>query len=121
MFVVSMLASWLLRDYARPMMEKIPWVVPPHEGGASSGWCGTQAVLRLGLGQTAFFLALAAATAGVKDKRSPRAPIHEGWWAVKFLAWVACCVAPFFLPNAGPVHAFGEAARVGAGVFLFVQ
>lgn len=119
-FLFSIFASWLMRDYAKPIMEKIPWL--GHETiKRSDAWYGRQAVYRLSLGNFLFFAILAAVLYGVKEKGDKRDKyVHHGNWALKIAVWLVLSVVPFFLP-AGMIDAYSWLARFGAGVFLVIQ
>jgi len=122
MFLLSMILSWILRDYAQPMMEKIPWIVRSAASYKidSDVWYGQQAVYRVAFGNFVFFMALCLSLIGVKDRSEPRDKLHHGAWTLKFLAWIVCIVMPFFLPN--PVlELFAFFARFGSGFFLIIQ
>jgi serine incorporator 1/3 len=52
LFSFSLLLAWILRDFAKPLLEKIPWIVKEATGGKmpSDEWFGQQAVYRVSLG-----------------------------------------------------------------------
>ncbi|KAL4541005.1 hypothetical protein Ndes2526B_g05559 [Nannochloris sp. 'desiccata'] len=88
LFTFSLLLSWLLRDFAKPLISKIPWIVkqfaeetPPDE------WFGQQAVYRLSMGNFILFMSMAiimSFPAPVKYKSDWRdAYLHHGSWAIK--------------------------------------
>jgi len=122
LFLLSMVLSWILRDYAEPMMKKIPWVV--RQAGSyeisSDVWYGQQAVYRVAFGNFLFFAALSIALMGVKERADPRDKLHHGAWHLKFMAWILFIIVPFFLPN-GLMELFAWFARFGSGFFLIIQ
>ena len=123
LFVVSMGSSWVLRDYAQPLVRKLPWAVRHGEGvdpSEDSAWCGTQAVMRLSAATSFFFVLLALATANVKTIKDTRTAIHTKGWGLKVFLWLAMSVGAFWLPGSA-IKAYGELARVGSAVFLLVQ
>lgn len=51
LFMMAMLVAWAMRDFARPLIEKIPWIMRAASGFAPSDrWFGQQAVYRVSLG-----------------------------------------------------------------------
>eukprot|EP00951_Prasinocladus_malaysianus_P027944 scaffold252805_cov45-Prasinocladus_malaysianus.AAC.1 len=50
LFVLSMLLAWVLRDFAKPLMEKIPWIVSQGFPELPEEWYGKQAVYRVSMG-----------------------------------------------------------------------
>ena len=121
LFVLSMLLAWVLRDFAQPLLEKIPWIVRKDLPDLPDAWYGTQAVYRVSMGNFLFFACLAAALFGVKYKSDKRDQmLQHGGWIVKLLLWFVFNLLPFFLPN-GIVNGYAWFARVGAGAFLVVQ
>ncbi len=72
LFVLGQVASWVLRDFAKPLIEKLPWVVKAYTGEPPDSWFGEQAVLRVSMGNALFFGGLAAALLGVSSSNDPR-------------------------------------------------
>ncbi|KAL3695902.1 hypothetical protein R1sor_009978 [Riccia sorocarpa] len=119
LFTLSLLLAWLLRDFAEPLLEKIPWINTfAHTPGKE--WFETQAVLRVSFGNFIFFTAFALLMIGVKDQRDQRDSWHHGGWMVKFILWAVLIVLTFFLPN-GVLNAYGTVSKFGSGLFLLVQ
>ena len=72
LFFLGQVTSWVLRDFAKPLLGKLPWIVRVYAGEPPDSWFGEQAVLRVALGNALFFAGLALLTAGVQtnvDKR----------------------------------------------------
>jgi hypothetical protein len=115
-----MFLAWILRDFAKPVMEKLPWIV--YRGGSpSDSWYGQQAVYRVSLGNFLFFGLLALTMLGVKFKGDKRDQyLQHGGWFVKIGLWLICNIVPFFFP-ASLINSYGWVARVGSGCFLCVQ
>lgn len=40
LFVLAMLSAWLLRDFAGPLLERIPWIVRRDVPDIPDAWCG---------------------------------------------------------------------------------
>ena len=123
-FTLSMAVAWIMRDYAQPLMEKIPWIVHAVSGSAlkpSDEWLGKQAVYRVTLGTAIFFLAMAFATAGVSFRNDPRDKhVQHGAWGFKTLLYLVSIVVPFFFP-ASVITAYSWVARFCGGFFLVLQ
>ncbi|CAG9461663.1 unnamed protein product [Pedinophyceae sp. YPF-701] len=120
LFTLSMISAWVLRDYSKPIMKHLPWIIDGHEHAAKE-WFGVQAVYRISFGTWLFFAILSAALVGVRSRTDRRDQLlHHGNWALKAVAWALFNVLPFFLPN-GLLGAYSWLARVGSGVFLLVQ
>jgi len=121
LFVLSMLLAWVLRDFAQPIMEKIPWIVRHDFPEDSDAWYGKQAVFRVSLGNFLFFSCLSMALVGVKYKSDRRGTfLQHGGWMIKIVLWLAFNALPFFLPNQ-VINSYAWIARPGAGLFLIVQ
>eukprot|EP00897_Mesotaenium_endlicherianum_P004540 jgi/Mesen1/4113/ME000216S03366 len=118
LFTMSLLLAWLMRDFAEPLLEEIPWI-NVFDMKPSREWFGTQAVLRVSFGSFAFFAAFATLLIGVKDQRDVRDSWHHGGWMIKFILWSLAVVLAFFAPNS-LINFYGSVARVGSGLFLLV-
>ncbi|KAF8059424.1 erkB [Scenedesmus sp. PABB004] len=122
LFTLAILISWVMRDFARPLIEKIPWIMRAATGfEPSDKWFGQQAVYRVSMGNCLFFSAMSLALLGVRYRGDARGrALQHGSWAAKLAAWAAFNALPFFLPN-GLVAAYGWVARFGSGLFLVIQ
>ncbi|KAA0058700.1 hypothetical protein IC582_002394 [Cucumis melo] len=119
LFALSLIVSWILREVAAPLLEKIPWINTFHET-PSRDWFQTDAVLRVSLGNFLFFTILSVMMVGVKTQRDPRDNIHHGGWMVKVICWFLLVVLMFFIPN--EIITFYESiSKFGSGLFLLVQ
>ncbi|CAK9329053.1 unnamed protein product [Citrullus colocynthis] len=117
LFGVSLVVSWILREFGAPLMEKIPWIkteAQPEE------WFQMQAVLRVSLGNFLFFAIFALIMIGVKDQNDRRDAWHHGGWMAKMVIWILLVVLMFFLPNV-IFSIYGVLSIFGAGLFLLVQ
>ena len=128
LFVLTTALAVVMRDYAKPMLAKLPWVV--HAAGGAAGfepedeWFGAQAVYRVSLGAFVFFAAMSLLLADVRDRADPRdAMIQHGNWTLKVVAWVTCLVFCLFFVGAhsGVITAYVWFARVASGLFLCAQ
>jgi hypothetical protein len=127
LFMFSMLFAWMLRDFAKPVLSHIPWIIrqfgkdgeqPPDE------WFGEQAVFRLSLGNFMLFSGAAivmAFPAPVRFKDDWRdVYIHHGGYLVKALLWLVCNIVPFFFSN-GVVTVYAAISKVVSPLFLAIQ
>lgn len=117
-FGISLIVSWILREFAAPLLEKIPWINTSETH--STEWYQMEAVLRISLGNFLFFVILALVMIGVKDQNDTRDSWHHGGWTVKFVIWGVLTILMFFMPNV-VVTIYGTLSKFGAGLFLLVQ
>jgi len=119
LFTLSIFLSWVMRDYAQPLMKKIPWIarigLKP-----SDDWFGKQAVYRISFGNFLFFALFSVLLVGVKYKGEARAKLHTGGWFFKIITWTLFQVVPFFLPNES-MEVYSAFSRFGSGFFLVIQ
>lgn len=119
LFALSLVVSWILREVAAPLMEKLPWINHFHKT-PNREWFETDAVLRVSLGNFIFFTTLSVLMMGVKNQRDPRDSLHHGGWMVKIICWCLLVIFMFFLPN--EIISFYESvSKFGSGLFLLVQ
>ena len=111
LFALSLIVSWILREVAAPLMEKLPCkffpflcpciVYSPPSKWANHWhfcvginhfhktpdreWFETDAVLRVSLGNFVFFSILLVMMIGVKTQKDPRDGIHHGGWMMKVI------------------------------------
>ncbi|VFQ65233.1 unnamed protein product [Cuscuta campestris] len=117
-FGFSLVVSWLLRQFAPPLLKHFSWI--DKSGSHPDEWYQMQAVLRVSLGNFLFFGVLALIMIGVKYQNDRRDSLHHGGWVLKFAAWVVLIILMFFLPNA-IVNVYGIVSKFGAGIFLVIQ
>uniref|UniRef100_A0A5B6ZD88 Putative serine incorporator n=1 Tax=Davidia involucrata TaxID=16924 RepID=A0A5B6ZD88_DAVIN len=119
LFALSLIVSWILREVAAPLMEKIPWINHFHQT-PDREWFETDAVLRVSLGNFLFFTILALLMIGVKNQKDPRDSLHHGGWMMKIICWCLLVIFMFFLPN-GIISFYETTSKFGSGLFLLVQ
>lgn len=119
LFALSLIVSWILREVAAPLMEKLPWINHFHQT-PNREWFETDAVLRVSLGNFLFFTILALMMVGVKDQKDPRDRLHHGGWMMKVVCWCLLVIFMFFLPN-GIISFYESISKFGSGFFLLVQ
>ncbi|KAK4754245.1 hypothetical protein SAY87_002349 [Trapa incisa] len=119
LFALSLVVSWILREVAAPLMEKLPWI-NTFKNAPSREWFETDAVLRVSMGNFLFFTILSLMMVGVKNQKDPRDNIHHGGWMMKIICWCILVIFMFFLPN--DIISFYEAmSKFGSGFFLLIQ
>ncbi|EFJ42217.1 hypothetical protein VOLCADRAFT_83749 [Volvox carteri f. nagariensis] len=121
LFFLAMIVAWILRDFATPILQKIPWIVKDVTAVDMDKWFGQQAVYRVSMGNFLFFACMSLATIGVKfrgDKRDRY--LHHAHPLLKLALWLLFTALPFLFPN-GVLNAYSWMARVGSGVFLVIQ
>ncbi|XP_010914044.1 uncharacterized protein [Elaeis guineensis] len=119
LFAFSLIVSWILREVAAPLMEKLPWINHFHRT-PDREWFETDAVLRVSLGNFLFFTILALMMVGIKDQKDPRDRLHHGGWMAKIVCWFVLVILMFFVPN-GLVSFYETISKFGSGLFLLVQ
>ncbi|XP_078446561.1 uncharacterized protein LOC144715504 [Wolffia australiana] len=119
LFGLFLVLSWVLREVAAPLLEKIPWINTFAET-PSEEWFQVEAVLRVSLGNFLFFTIFALIMIGIKDQNDRRDSWHHGGWAVKIVIWVLLVALMFFLPNA-VIDVYETLSKFGSGLFLLVQ
>ncbi|XP_021829377.1 probable serine incorporator [Prunus avium] len=119
LFALSLIVSWILREVAAPLLEKIPWITQFNQTH-NREWFETDAVLRVSLGNFLFFTTLAVMMVGVKSQKDPRDSLHHGGWMMKIISWCLLVIFMFFIPN--EIVSFYETiSKFGSGFFLLVQ
>ncbi|KAM1078173.1 hypothetical protein ACFX13_025943 [Malus domestica] len=119
LFALSLIVSWILREVAAPLLEKIPWINQFNETH-NREWFETDAVLRVSLGNFLFFTILSVMMVGVKNQKDPRDSLHHGGWMMKVICWCLLVIFMFFVPN--EIVTFYETiSKFGSGFFLLVQ
>ncbi|PSS01460.1 Serine incorporator [Actinidia chinensis var. chinensis] len=117
-FGISLIVSWILREFASPLLKKIPWISTSETH--SKEWYQMEAVLRVSMGNFLFFGILALVMIGVKDQNDRRDSWQHGGWTVKFVIWLLLTILMFFMPNV-VISIYGTLSTFGAGLFLLVQ
>ncbi|KAG7991491.1 hypothetical protein I3843_02G078600 [Carya illinoinensis] len=118
LFGLSLIVSWILREVAAPLLEKIPWI--NSSGTRTKEWFQVQAVLRVSMGNFLFFAIFALIMIGIKDQNDRRDSWHHGGWIAKMVIWLLLVVLMFFIPNV-VISIYGTISKFGAGLFLLVQ
>ncbi|ONM05050.1 Serine incorporator 3 [Zea mays] len=119
LFAASLILSFLLRQFAAPLLKHIPWInafdqTPPEE------WFQMNAVLRVSLGNFLFFAIFSLVMIGVKDQNDRRDAWHHGGWIAKIAVWAVLIVLMFCVPNI-VITIYEVLSKFGSGFFLLVQ
>eukprot|EP00195_Chlamydomonas_chlamydogama_P004895 CAMPEP_0202902598 /NCGR_PEP_ID=MMETSP1392-20130828/16943_1 /ASSEMBLY_ACC=CAM_ASM_000868 /TAXON_ID=225041 /ORGANISM="Chlamydomonas chlamydogama, Strain SAG 11-48b" /LENGTH=445 /DNA_ID=CAMNT_0049589387 /DNA_START=195 /DNA_END=1532 /DNA_ORIENTATION=+ len=122
LFFLAMIVAWIMRDFAKPLLEKIPWIViDAAHMDLDDKWFGQQAVYRVSMGSFLFFITMSCIMLGVKyrsDKRDKY--LHHGNYLLKLGVWLLFTALPFLFPN-NIVEGYAWMARIGSGFFLVIQ
>ncbi|CAN8247762.1 unnamed protein product [Cochlearia groenlandica] len=118
LFLIINLCAWFIRDYAQKTLSLLPYV---SSCGPEGSYCfHTLGVLRVSLGCFIFFFVMFLSTWNTMKLHQAQNTWHSDYWTFKFGLLVLAMVASFFIPQLY-IQIYGEIARVGAGIFLFLQ
>ncbi|XP_058797975.1 probable serine incorporator isoform X2 [Phymastichus coffea] len=82
---------------------------------------GYLAVYRISLIMTLFFVLMSVMMIGVKSSKDARAPIQNGFWAIKYLLVIGGVIGAFFIPE----NSFGPTwmyfGMIGGFMFILIQ
>ncbi|GAA5981546.1 hypothetical protein JCM11641_004093 [Rhodosporidiobolus odoratus] len=120
-FLLNSLLAWLmLSDWAIKLLEKYSagWI----KMACADGECyGVLAVHRICFGLALFHLIHSLLLIGVKDTRTKRAAIQNGWWGPKVLLWLLLIYISFLLPNAFFIRFYSPLLSLpGSGLFILI-
>ncbi|GJN94010.1 hypothetical protein Rhopal_007073-T1 [Rhodotorula paludigena] len=127
-FLLNSLLAWvMLTDWAIRLVAK--WSFDWIKMECSGGKCyGVLAVHRICFALAMFHAVLSLSLIGVKDTRTKRAAIQNGWWGPKVLAWLALVALSFLVPNGFFIHFWatyvslpGSMAFILIGLVLLVD
>ena len=123
LFALTTVLAVVMRDYAKPALAKLPWIVSAAGLEPGNEWFGAQAVYRVSMGAFVFFAVLSATLVNVRTRADPRdRAVHHGNWTVKMFLWSMCVLFPFFLEgNSAVLVLYVWVARVASGSFLVAQ
>ena len=81
---------------------------------------GYVAVQRINFALGFFHAILAIILLGVRSSKDGRAPIQNGFWGPKIIAWIGLIVLTFFIPNKFFIAWGNYFALIGACLFLLI-
>ncbi|XP_065849687.1 uncharacterized protein [Euphorbia lathyris] len=116
-FLFSNLLAWAARDYGHGALSELEKL---RLCAGKSDCSGAEAVLRVSLGCSIFFIIMFLSTVGTSKLHDPRDLWHSGWWSAKIVLWIASTILTFLVPSEF-IRIYGEIAHFGAGVFLLIQ
>lgn len=120
LLLLNSLISWImLTDWAMKKLSHLTlnYVDIKCAGKECYGWL---AVHRINFALGALHLLLAIILLGVKSSRDGRAPIQNGFWGPKLIAWAGLIVGTFFIPDRFFVNWGNYVALLGAMLFLLL-
>lgn len=121
LFAFALLVTWLVRDYAHPLISFVETFDPLHLVHVpDADWFQEQAVLRVSLGTCLFFASFALLMVNVEFESDYRDGWHHGGWTIKLILWLVLLVVAFLVPDP-LVSVYGYLCRVGSAGFLFIQ
>ena len=118
--LVNSIVSWLmLTDWA---MKKLSHLTLDYVDISCNGeQCyGYVAVQRINFALGFFHAILAIILLGVRSSKDGRAPIQNGFWGPKIIAWIGLIVLTFFIPNKFFIAWGNYFALIGACLFLLI-
>lgn len=118
--LVNSIVSWLmLTDWA---MKKLSHLTLDYVDISCNGeQCyGYVAVQRINFALGFFHAILAIILLGVRSSKDGRAPIQNGFWGPKIVAWIGLIVLTFFIPNKFFIVWGNYFALIGACLFLLI-
>jgi hypothetical protein len=81
---------------------------------------GYTAVQRINFALGFFHIIMAMMLVGVRSSKDGRAPIQNGFWGPKIIAWLALVVITFFIPDSFFIVWGNYFALIGACLFLLI-
>lgn len=82
---------------------------------------GYIAVYRICFTITVFFFLMSMIMLGVKSSRDARAPIQNGFWAIKYLLVIGGTVASFFIPEGSFATTWMRVGMIGGFLYVLIQ
>jgi len=119
-FLLNSMVAWIMLT---------PWAIHKIESlsydyikmSCSGGKCyGVLAVHRICFALALLHTILSLLLIGVRDTRTKRAAIQNGWWGPKVLSWILLIVMSFAIPNGFFMFWSKYIAVFGSGVFILI-
>ncbi|KAK4719307.1 hypothetical protein R3W88_017645 [Solanum pinnatisectum] len=118
LFALSLIVSWILREAAAFLREKIPGINSFHTA-LSRELFEADAVLQVSLGNFLFFTILAILMIGVKSQKDPRDGVHHGGWMMKSFVGASWYIALLVTSLIGYVATFAFCCCYAASIGEF--
>jgi len=109
-----MLTDWAMKKLSHLTLDYVD--IKCH----ASECYGYTAVQRINFALGVFHLILAILLIGVRSSKDGRAPIQNGFWGPKIIAWLAMVVLTFFIPDSFFIVWGNWFALIGACLFLLI-
>jgi len=82
---------------------------------------GYLAVYRVCFAMFSFFVIMALITFKIRSSRDPRANIQNGFWAIKFLVFIALLIGAFYIPKGNFSRVWMYIGMIGGFLFILIQ
>ncbi|XP_007941654.2 serine incorporator 5 [Orycteropus afer afer] len=114
------------RNVANEVKEHIPFYEDICKGIKAGDTCerlvGYSAVYKVCFGMACFFFIFCLLTLKIKNSKSCRAYIHNGFWFFKLLLLGAMCSGAFFIPDQETfLNAWRYVGAIGSFIFIGIQ
>ena len=119
-FALNSILAWIMKTpFAIRQIEKISYDYIKID--CPNGGCyGVLAVHRICFALSLFHAIIGASLIGVKDTRSKRAAIQNGWWGPKILLWFVLVAISFVIPNPFFIFWGNYVSLIGATLFILL-
>lgn len=121
----------MLSDGLQDFLKKVPFcenststssmIIPKTSTFDCDNALGYLAVYRVGFALLVFFLTMAAMMIGVRSSRDGRAPIQNGFWALKFMIVIAIAIGAFFIHDGSFGTWMMWLGMIGGFAFILIQ
>ncbi|KAI5809208.1 serine incorporator/TMS membrane protein [Pyronema omphalodes] len=119
-FLVNSILSWImLTPWAIKKIEHLTLDTLPISCFGEQCW-GFVSVHRINFALGVFHTVLAILLLGVRNTKSGRATIQNGYWGPKIIAWLALIVLTFLIPERFFIFWGNSFAMIGAMLFLLL-
>uniref|UniRef100_A0A672IT94 Si:ch73-267c23.10 n=1 Tax=Salarias fasciatus TaxID=181472 RepID=A0A672IT94_SALFA len=126
----TVVACVMLSPGVDRLLQQIPGFCEDGAGSSVSGLqagldcdmlVGYKAVYRMCFAMSVWFLGFSVLTINIKNSRSSRAAIHNGFWFFKIAALVAVIVGAFYIPDRPFTYVWFMVGSAGAFFFIVIQ
>lgn len=120
MLLVNSILSWImLTDWAIKKLQNLTLDYMDFKCGGTECY-GYVAVHRINFALGLFHAIMAIILLGVRSSKDGRAPIQNGFWGPKIIAWLGLIVVSFLIPEGFFVTWGSYLALIGAILFLLL-